>query len=54
MDKLVQSKRGTREEEELVRRAGEEVHGFVKKRWVESEWETAWFVNPQVPRVFFS
>jgi hypothetical protein len=48
MDKLVRSKRGTEEEEELVRNAGKNVHNFVKKRWVESEWETAWFVNPQV------
>jgi len=47
MDKLIRSKKGTEEEEELVRRAGKDVHGFVKKRWLESEWETAWFVNPQ-------
>jgi hypothetical protein len=48
IDKLVRSERGTEEEEELVRRAGKEVHNFVKKRWLESEWETTWFVNPQV------
>lgn len=47
IDKLVRSERGTEEEEELVRRAGKEVHNFVKKHWVESEWETVWFVNPQ-------
>lgn len=48
MDKLVRSERGTEEEEELVRRAKAEVHNFVKQRWAENEWETAWFVNPPV------
>ncbi|KAI0064092.1 hypothetical protein BV25DRAFT_1906838 [Artomyces pyxidatus] len=43
---LVRSARGTDEEEEAVRRAGLEVHKFVSARWKESEWETAWFVNP--------
>jgi len=38
----------TAAEEQLVSRAGHEVHEFVKKRWIESEWETAWFVNPPV------
>ncbi|KAF9017011.1 hypothetical protein BDZ89DRAFT_1075123 [Hymenopellis radicata] len=46
LDKMVVSEKGTDEEEALVRRAGEEVHRFVKNRWVESGWETAWFVNP--------
>ncbi|TFK33006.1 hypothetical protein BDQ12DRAFT_615970 [Crucibulum laeve] len=46
IDKLIRSEKGTNEEEELVRRAGEEVHRFVQSRWAESEWETAWFVNP--------
>lgn len=48
MDHLVRSPRGTDEEEELVRKAGEEVSKFIKARWVEQEWETAWFVNPPV------
>lgn len=42
------SKRGTEEEEVLVQRAGSEVHEFVRRRWNEIEWETAWFVNPPV------
>ncbi|KAG5646516.1 hypothetical protein DXG03_003283 [Asterophora parasitica] len=53
MDKLVRSEKGTEEEEALVRRAGEEVHEFVRKRWDESRWETAWFVNPPVRRTVF-
>lgn len=48
MDKLVISPKGTDEEEELVKRAGNEIHTFVKRRWNEDEWETAWFVNPPV------
>ena len=44
----MKSEKGTAEEEAMVRRAGEEVDNFVKKRWVEEEWETAWFVNPLV------
>ncbi|GLB38225.1 putative protein of unknown function (DUF3605) [Lyophyllum shimeji] len=47
MDKLIRSEKGTEEEEELVRRAGREVYEFVRKRWDETKWETAWFVNPQ-------
>ncbi|KAF5382474.1 hypothetical protein D9615_003026 [Tricholomella constricta] len=46
MAKLVRSEKATEEEEALVRKAGEEVHEFVRKRWDESRWETAWFVNP--------
>lgn len=38
--------RGTLEEEELVNRAGAGVHNFVRSKWSEGEWETAWFVNP--------
>jgi hypothetical protein len=37
---------GTPEEEELIIRAGAGVHDFVRIRWPEEEWETAWFVNP--------
>lgn len=48
MEKVVRSERGTEEEEDAVRRVGEEVGTFVKRRWKESEWETAWFVNPPV------
>lgn len=46
MENLVRSPRGSTEIEEMVRNAGREIDGFVKRRWVESEWETAWFVNP--------
>lgn len=48
IESLVRSEKGTVEEGATVRRAGDEVHNFVKKRWVEEEWETAWFVNPPV------
>jgi hypothetical protein len=48
MDRVIRSERGTEEEEVAVSRAGEEVNLFVKRRWKESEWETAWFVNPPV------
>lgn len=46
LEGLVRSPRGTDEEEALVRDAGKEIDIFVKRRWVEREWETAWFVNP--------
>ncbi|KAJ7079744.1 hypothetical protein B0H15DRAFT_940699 [Mycena belliarum] len=46
LDKMVKSEKGTAEEDELVRLAGLPVHNFVRSRWVEEEWETAWFVNP--------
>jgi hypothetical protein len=52
IDKLVRSEPGTEEEQELVRRAGKEVHNFVKNRWAESQWEAAWFVNPEVRSIF--
>ncbi|KAJ7160042.1 hypothetical protein C8R46DRAFT_1001192 [Mycena filopes] len=45
-DKMIKSEKGTAEEDELVRLAGLPVHNFVKNRWIEAEWETAWFVNP--------
>lgn len=38
--------RGSEEDEEMVRNAGKEVSAFVKRRWQENKWETAWFVNP--------
>ncbi|KZT28348.1 hypothetical protein NEOLEDRAFT_1176080 [Neolentinus lepideus HHB14362 ss-1] len=46
LDKMVRSPKGTDEEEVLVRKSGAEVNEFVKRRWSEREWETAWFVNP--------
>lgn len=52
MDKLIISPKGSDEEEELVRRAGDEIATFVKRIWNEDEWETAWFVNPPVSRNF--
>ncbi|KAL0565094.1 hypothetical protein V5O48_016933, partial [Marasmius crinis-equi] len=45
-DKMIVSPKGSEEEEELVRKAGIEVNEFIRKRWNEDEWETAWFVNP--------
>lgn len=48
LDKMIVSAKGTDEEELLVRRAGQEVNHFVKNRWNEDIWETAWFVNPPV------
>ncbi|KAG6850337.1 hypothetical protein H0H93_014610 [Arthromyces matolae] len=46
MDTLIRSNQPTPEEAELLRRAGEEIHEFIRNRWNESNWETAWFVNP--------
>ncbi|KAF5360629.1 hypothetical protein D9756_004612 [Leucocoprinus leucothites] len=46
LESMVVSQKGTEEEEELVTRAGREVHEFVRRRWNENQWETAWFVNP--------
>jgi hypothetical protein len=43
LDKMVKSEKGTPEEDELVRLTGLPVLNFVKNRWVEEEWETAWF-----------
>ena len=48
MDKLVRSQSGSEVEETMVKNAGKEVHEFVKRRWKENQWETAWFVNPPV------
>lgn len=48
MDKLVRSPSGSEVEETMVKNAGKEVHEFVKRRWKENQWETAWFVNPPV------
>jgi len=46
LDKMVVSPKGTAEEEALVKLAGYEIESFVKRRWNEEDWETAWFVNP--------
>ncbi|KAG6813594.1 hypothetical protein H0H92_009639 [Tricholoma furcatifolium] len=46
MDKLVRSEPPTEYEAILIYRAAEEIREFVKNRWVESKWETAWCVNP--------
>lgn len=48
MDKLVRSPKGSEEEEEIVKQAGSEIDAFIRRRWNEKEWETAWFVNPPV------
>ncbi|PPQ68111.1 hypothetical protein CVT26_005732 [Gymnopilus dilepis] len=45
-DKMVKSAPPTEGEKALIEKAGSEVHRFVKNRWDETEWETAWFVNP--------
>ncbi|KAK0188092.1 hypothetical protein F5146DRAFT_1207953 [Armillaria mellea] len=46
LEKMILSTRCTEEEDALVKRAGKNVNEFVKRRWIEAEWETAWFVNP--------
>ena len=48
MDKMIKSELPTEEENVLIQMAGREVHRYVKNRWVEEDWETAWFVNPPV------
>jgi hypothetical protein len=48
MESLTFSPKGTKEEDDIVKRCGEEVDTFVKRTWKENEWETAWFVNPEV------
>ncbi|KAF7314621.1 hypothetical protein MKEN_00935800 [Mycena kentingensis (nom. inval.)] len=45
-EKMIVSEKGTEAEEAAMRSAGRPVHEFVKTRWPEEEWETAWFVNP--------
>ncbi|KAG6376925.1 hypothetical protein JVT61DRAFT_957 [Boletus reticuloceps] len=46
MDNLVRSPSGNEVEETMVKNTGKEVREFVKRRWKENQWETAWFVNP--------
>jgi hypothetical protein len=52
-EKMITSPKGTAEQDALVQRAGKEVHEFVKARWAEDVWETAWFVNPPVWHCLF-
>ena len=52
MDKMIKSEPPTEEETVLIQRAGSEVYRYVKNRWIEREWETAWFVNPPVSAYF--
>lgn len=47
-DKMIKSEPPTPAQAVLIEKAGKEVHRYVKNRWLESEWETAWFVNPPV------
>ncbi|KAF8627394.1 hypothetical protein AX17_006209 [Amanita inopinata Kibby_2008] len=46
LDNMITSERGTDEEETMIQRAGKEIDTFIKNRWAEEIWETAWFVNP--------
>ncbi|KAJ3814049.1 hypothetical protein F5876DRAFT_86690 [Lentinula aff. lateritia] len=45
-EKMIISQKGTEEEEALVRQVGSHVQGYIERKWKETEWETAWFVNP--------
>ncbi|KAJ4482328.1 hypothetical protein J3R30DRAFT_2159166 [Lentinula aciculospora] len=45
-DTMIVSQKGTEEEEVLVRQAGRHVQEYIQRKWKETEWETAWFVNP--------
>ncbi|PPQ85159.1 hypothetical protein CVT25_004166 [Psilocybe cyanescens] len=45
-DKMIKSDPPSPAQATLIDRAGKQVHRFVKNRWPESDWETAWFVNP--------
>lgn len=46
MGNLIRSPAGSEDEELVIERAGFEMNHYVKSRWNEDEWETAWFVNP--------
>jgi hypothetical protein len=48
IDKLTISSEPTAEERRHIDHVGREVAAFVRRRWNESQWETAWFVNPPV------
>jgi hypothetical protein len=45
---MVVSAKPTKTEAIQIEQAGQEVHRYVRNRWPESDWETAWFVNPFV------
>ncbi|KAF8882026.1 hypothetical protein CPB84DRAFT_1791182 [Gymnopilus junonius] len=45
-DKMIASAPPTEKERVLIEKAGSEVHRYVRNRWDEKVWETAWFVNP--------
>ncbi|KAF9077468.1 hypothetical protein BDP27DRAFT_1208474 [Rhodocollybia butyracea] len=45
-EKMIVSQKGTEDEEALVRQVGSYVDGYIRRRWKEDQWETAWFVNP--------
>jgi hypothetical protein len=48
LESLIRSAPPSATEAVHIATAGREVHEFVRARWSEREWETAWFVNPQV------
>jgi hypothetical protein len=48
IDKLLISPTPSPEEAKHIVEVGKEVHDFVRRRWNEDVWETAWFVNPPV------
>jgi hypothetical protein len=48
LDSMVISPPANAEEQEMLADAAREIDTFVRRTWVEEEWETAWFVNPPV------
>lgn len=50
MEKLIRSPRPSADEQVHLARACGEVDTYIRRRWEEAEWETAWFVNPPVSR----
>jgi hypothetical protein len=47
---VVRSPPPDRTEEAQLRQASAEIDAFVRARWPDDTWETAWFVNPLVRR----
>ncbi|GBE83065.1 hypothetical protein BKA93DRAFT_764438 [Sparassis latifolia] len=45
-DNIVHPPPRTEKEEALLRETIDEISEFVRRKWKEAEWETAWFVNP--------
>lgn len=37
----------------MMKSCGAHVHAYVLKKWPETTWETAWFVNPPVWYLYF-